>query len=135
MVAQLRIMVPFFLACDTILNLLLKREQIRLQLDDSYFIRLLGVLSSWAEDAVDCSSTMMASSICALILDSTSEAALQCHPHFNRNNLISLSRLMRRSMAASYSKDTEADLLQIVISGYSRWADRYPHIKAAVDGK
>ncbi|KAJ9559393.1 hypothetical protein OSB04_014007 [Centaurea solstitialis] len=126
---------PIFLACDTILNLLLKREEIGLQLDDSYFIKLLGVLSSWAEDAVDCSSTMMASSICTLILDSTSEAVLQSHPHFNSNNLISLSRLMRRSMAASYSKDTEADLLQIVISGYSRWADRYPNVKAAVEGK
>ncbi|XP_024983584.1 neurochondrin isoform X2 [Cynara cardunculus var. scolymus] len=123
---------PIFLACDTILNLLLK---IRLQLDDSYFIRLLGVLPSWAENAVDCSNTMMASSICALILDLTSEAALQCHPQFHRKNLISLSQLMRRSMAASYSKDTEADLLQIVISGYSRWVDRFPHVKAAVEGK
>ncbi|KAJ9559378.1 hypothetical protein OSB04_013992 [Centaurea solstitialis] len=103
---------PIFLACDTILNLLLKREQIGLQLDDSYFIKLLGVLSSWAEDAVDCSSTMMASSICALILDSTSEAVLQSHPHFNRNNLISLSRLMRRSMAASYSKPSDPSHLR-----------------------
>ncbi|XP_071720906.1 uncharacterized protein [Rutidosis leptorrhynchoides] len=122
---------PIFLACDTILNILLKRGQIQLHIDDSYFLMLLGALSSWAEDAVDdVSSTMMASSICALILDCTSEAVLLCNPHFNRDTLISLSRLMRRSMSTF---DQDADLLQIVVSGYSRWADRYPHIKAAVE--
>ncbi|GJR98584.1 reverse transcriptase domain-containing protein [Tanacetum coccineum] len=36
-------------AFGTILNLLLNREQIRRHLDDSHFIRLLGVLSSWAD--------------------------------------------------------------------------------------
>ncbi|KAI7747237.1 hypothetical protein M8C21_002029 [Ambrosia artemisiifolia] len=99
-----------FLACDTILNLLLKRDQVRVHLDDSYFIRLLGVISSWA--------------------------VLQSNPHFSRDNLISLCQLMRRSLA-TYGKytESEADLHQIVISGYSRWADRYPHIKAVVEGK
>ncbi|KAM0053708.1 putative neurochondrin [Helianthus debilis subsp. tardiflorus] len=127
---------PIFLACDTILNLLLKRDQIRVHLDDSYLIRLLGVMSSWAEDAVDWSCTMMASSICALILDSTSETVLQSNPHFNRDNLISLCQLIRRSLT-TFGKytESEADLHQIVVSGYSRWADRYPHIKAAVEGK
>ncbi|KAL4560235.1 hypothetical protein LXL04_032385 [Taraxacum kok-saghyz] len=125
---------PIFLACDTILNILLKREQIQVQLDDSCFIKLLGALSSWAEDAVDRSSTMMAASICTLILDLTSEAFLQSHPHFNPNNLKSVCHLIKRSMTA-YSKDSEAeaDLAQIVVSGYSRWADRYPHVKAAVE--
>ncbi|KAI3737947.1 hypothetical protein L2E82_27964 [Cichorium intybus] len=126
---------PIFLACDTILNILLKRKETRVDLDDSYFIRLLGALSSWAEDAVDCSSTMMAASICALILDSTSEAVLESHPLFNPSNLTSLCHLIRKSMT-TYGKDSEpeADLLQIVVSGYSRWADRYPHVKAAVEG-
>ncbi|XP_076932512.1 uncharacterized protein LOC143598081 [Bidens hawaiensis] len=127
---------PIFLACDTILNLLLKKEQIRVPLDDSCFIRLLGAMSSWADDAVDWSCTMMASSICSLILDSTSETGLQSNPHFNNDNLIGLCRLMKRSLA-TFGKHTEseADLHQIVISGYSRWADRYPHIKAAVEGR
>ncbi|KAI3512314.1 hypothetical protein L1887_19629 [Cichorium endivia] len=126
---------PIFLACDTILNILLKREETRVHLEDSYFIRLLGALSSWAEDAVDCSSTMMAASICALILDSTSEAVLESHPHFNPSNLTSLCHLIRKSMT-THGKDSEpeADLLQILVSGYSRWADRYPHVKAAVEG-
>ncbi|KAI3683971.1 hypothetical protein L1987_84488 [Smallanthus sonchifolius] len=108
---------PIFLACDTVLNLLLKREQIQCHVDDSYFIRLLGVLSSWAEGAVDWSCTMMASSICALILDFTSEMVLQCNPHFNRNSFISLCQLMRRSLA-TYGKytESEADFHQIVVS-------------------
>ncbi|XP_071712858.1 uncharacterized protein [Rutidosis leptorrhynchoides] len=125
---------PIFLACDTMLNILLKRGQIQLHLDNSYFLMLLGVLSSWAEDAVNISSTMMASSICALILEYTSEVVLLCNSHFNRDNLISLSHLMIRSMS-TFGKDaeSEADLLQIVVSGYSKWADRYPHVKAAVE--
>ncbi|XP_076957663.1 uncharacterized protein LOC143633198 [Bidens hawaiensis] len=126
---------PIFLACDTILNLLLKKEQIQVPLDDSCFIRLLGAMSSWADDAVDWSCTMMASSICSLILDSTSETVLQSDPHFS-NNFIGLCRLMKRSLA-TFGKhaESEADLHQIVISGYSRWADRYPRIKAAVEGR
>ncbi|MFS7909310.1 hypothetical protein Hanom_Chr01g00093091 [Helianthus anomalus] len=93
-------------------------------------------MSSWAEDAVDWSCTMMASSICALILDSTSETILQSNPLFSRDNLISLCQLIRRSLTAfgKYT-ESEADLHEIVVSGYSRWADRYPHIKAAVEGK
>ncbi|KAL8263433.1 hypothetical protein R6Q59_024782 [Mikania micrantha] len=127
---------PIFLACDTILNLLLKTKQIRGHLDDAYFIRLMGVMSSWAENAFDWSCTMMASSICALILDSTSEIMLRRNPHFNHDNLISLCQLMRRSLATDGKfADSEADLHQIVVSGYSRWADRYPLVKAAVEGK
>nr|KAJ0225081.1 hypothetical protein LSAT_V11C100027610 [Lactuca sativa] len=74
---------PIFLACDTILKSSFK-EEIGVHIDDSYFIKLFGVLSSWAEDDVDWSSTMMAASICSLILDSTSETVLECHPHFTR---------------------------------------------------
>ncbi|KAL3330081.1 hypothetical protein AABB24_034105 [Solanum stoloniferum] len=37
-----------FLACDTILNLLLKQEQIKFPSDDPSFIRLLVALSHWA---------------------------------------------------------------------------------------
>ncbi|KAI3811663.1 hypothetical protein L1987_21390 [Smallanthus sonchifolius] len=80
-----------FLACDKILNLLLKKEQIQ--------VRLLSAMSSWAEDAVEWSCIMMASSICTLILDSTSETLLQSNPHLNRNNFSSLCQLMKRSLA------------------------------------
>lgn len=130
---------PIFLACDTILNLLLKRDQIGVPLDDSYFSRLLGPLSYWAERTGDCSNIMMASSICALILDSTSEATLLRHPHFDRDTLINLSQLIGRSLAIG-GQDTisdeakeVADLHEISISGYFRWANRFPRIKEAVE--
>ncbi|KAK3003109.1 hypothetical protein RJ639_019791, partial [Escallonia herrerae] len=87
------------LACDTIMNLLLKREHSRVPLDDSTFVRLLVGLSSWAEESGDPSIIMMASSICALIFDSTSEEALLHHPDFDNRKLISLYQVMRRSLA------------------------------------
>ncbi|GFQ00430.1 neurochondrin [Phtheirospermum japonicum] len=128
-----------FLACDTILNLLLKREQVRFSLDNPSTIKLLQALPSWAE-ASDPSVIMMAASICSLILDSSCEEALLRHPDFNTANLIALSHLMKRSLVTSgldvmMSDDTnsEADLREIVTSGYSSWADRFPHIKKVVE--
>lgn len=41
---------------------------------------------------------MMASSICSLILNSTSEEALLRYPEFNTDDLIALSKLMKRSL-------------------------------------
>ncbi|KAK6162123.1 hypothetical protein DH2020_001964 [Rehmannia glutinosa] len=128
-----------FLACDTILNCLLKREQVHFSLDNPSTIKLLQALARWTEGASDPSVIMMASSICSLILDSTSEEALLRHPDFNTDNLIALSLLMKRSLVSSgqdlMSDDTnlEADLYQIVSSGYSSWADRFPHIKEVVE--
>lgn len=52
----------------------------------------------YAEDTIDPSVIMMASSICSLILDSTSEEALLRNPDFNTDNLITLSQLMKRSL-------------------------------------
>lgn len=82
---------------------------------------------------------MMASSICALILDFTSEDAARCHPDFDSSMLTGLSHLIRRSLTThgqdvmSGDAKSEADLYEIVLSGYSRWAERFPHIKAAVE--
>ncbi|KAM3711340.1 hypothetical protein ACJW31_01G101300 [Castanea mollissima] len=127
-----------FLACDTIMNLLLKREQARLSLDESTFVHLLKALAYWTEGTEDSSILMMASSICALIFDFTSEEALLNHPSFDTSSLNSLSRLIARSLAL-YEQDMcddakeEADLHEIVTSGYSRWAHRFPHIRAAVE--
>ncbi|KAC9592593.1 hypothetical protein E3N88_45595 [Mikania micrantha] len=56
-------------------------KQIRGHLDDAYFIRLMGVMSSWA------------------VINSTSEIMLRHNPHFNHDNLISLCQLTRRSLA------------------------------------
>ncbi|KAH6804784.1 neurochondrin family protein [Perilla frutescens var. frutescens] len=126
------------LACDTILNFLLKREQVCFTPENSCSVKLLQALLCWTDDTRDLSIIMMASSICSLILGSTSEEALLRHPEFNTDDLITLSRLMKRSLIAcgqdlmSDDAKSEADLHEIVSSGYDSWADRFPHIKQAV---
>lgn len=52
-------------------------------------------------DTHDLSVIMMASTICALIFDSTSEEALLQNPSFDRRLLIGLSQLIVRSLATS----------------------------------
>ncbi|KAL5786001.1 hypothetical protein ACOSQ2_008393 [Xanthoceras sorbifolium] len=126
-----------FLACDIILNLLLKKEQVQLPMDDSTVVHLLKALAYWTEKTNDPSIIMMASSISALILDCTSEEALANHPNFDRDCLNMLSRLFNRSLASwgqakSDVAKADMDLLEIVTAGYSRWAHRFPHIRAAV---
>ncbi|KAL8063020.1 hypothetical protein ABFX02_01G001100 [Erythranthe guttata] len=131
-----------FLACDTILNLLLKREEVGFSLDNLCYVELLQALSRWTEDTIDTSVIMMASSICSLILDTTCEEALLRHPKFKPDNLIALSQLLKRSlvtcgqelMSDDINTNTEADLYQIVSSGYSSWAERFPHVKVVVEG-
>lgn len=128
-----------FLACDTVVNLLLKRDQIEVPLDDACFVRLLEALAYWTGDTDDLSVIMMASTICALIFDSTSEEALLQNPSFDRRLLIGLSQLIVRSLATSGKEmmsdeaKAEVDLHQIVASGYTRWAGRFPSIRAAVE--
>ncbi|KAJ8536803.1 hypothetical protein K7X08_035204 [Anisodus acutangulus] len=128
-----------FLACDTIFNLLLKWEQIKFPSDDPSFIRLLVALSHWVEGTDDASIIMMASSICSLILDLTSEVALLNHPDFISGDIGSLSKLIGRSFAMCgqdlISDDAKAlvDLFPIITSVYSSWANRFPHIRQAVE--
>ncbi|GER51721.1 neurochondrin family protein [Striga asiatica] len=132
-----------YLACDTILNFLLKREQLHFYLDNRTTAKLLLALPCWTESASDPSVIMMASSICSLVLGSTSEEFLLRHPEFNSDNLNALAKLIKRSLVTSSqdpmhddsnSEAGQADLHQIVISGYSSWSDRFPLIKQAVEG-
>lgn len=125
------------LACDTIMNFLLKRKQFQLPEDGSSFYCLLKALIIWTERTNDPSIIMMAASISTLILDLTSEDALLNHPNFDNSCFPGLARLIGRSLASGgqdMSDDAKADmdLLEIITSGYSRWADRFPHIRDAV---
>lgn len=125
-----------FLACDTILNFLMKREQITFSLEEVSFIKLMGALSHWTEDREDPAILMMASSICALILDSTSEERLLSYPEFSNGELVRLSQLMKKSLALcgkGMMSDEEADLCQILSACYSRWVDRFPRIKELIE--
>ncbi|CAJ2643612.1 unnamed protein product [Trifolium pratense] len=122
-----------FLACDTILNLLLKKDEVQLKLDESAFVDLLKASAYWSENTKDMQSIMMASSICALIFDYTSEEALLNHPDFNHGTLSSLYQLIARCLASSEQDDkTDMDLHEIIYAGFSRWAHRYPHIRKAI---
>lgn len=127
-----------FLACDTILNFLLKKEQFLFPEDESTFFNLLKALALWTENTNDLSVIVMASSICALVFDFTSEDALLNHPDFSSSCLNSLSRLIARSLASwgqnmSDVAKAEMDLLEIVTAGYSRWANRFPQIRKSVE--
>ncbi|KAK8468287.1 hypothetical protein PHAVU_007G279700 [Phaseolus vulgaris] len=122
-----------FLACDTILNLLLKKDKVHTMLDESASVRLLKALAYWTDNTDEMSSMMMASSICALVFEYTSEEALLNRPDFNYSTLRSLYVLIARCLTSS-EQDTkeDMDLLEIVSSGFSRWAHRYPRIQEAV---
>ncbi|KAJ6673946.1 NEUROCHONDRIN [Salix viminalis] len=127
-----------YLACDTILNLLLKKEQMRFRMDESTFIDLLKALGYWAGNANDLSVIIMASSICALIFDYTSEETLLNHPNFDNSSLHNLYKIIARSLASckqdmSDMVREETDLLEIVTSGFSRWANRFPRLREAAE--
>nr|TKS11118.1 hypothetical protein D5086_0000077200 [Populus alba] len=127
-----------FLACDTVLNLLLKKEQMRFRMDESTFIDLLKAIGYWAGNANDLSVIIMASSICALIFDYTSEEALLNHPNFDNSSLHNLYKIIARSLASCKQDMSdivreETDLLEIVTSGFTRWAHRFPRLREAVE--
>ncbi|KAI3442181.1 uncharacterized protein J3R85_001503 [Psidium guajava] len=127
-----------FLACDTIMNLLLKKEKVPLSLKEPIYVNLLRTLVSWAENSDDPTVTMMASSICSLILDHSSEEALLGYPNFNRRDLHSLCRLIVKSLALNETDmvdeaRADLDLQEIISSGFSRWSHRFPYIQGTVE--
>ncbi|XP_058067486.1 uncharacterized protein LOC131216895 isoform X3 [Magnolia sinica] len=109
-----------FLACDTVMNILLMRKGIQAQLDNSSSVNLLQALANWTEETNDPSIIMMASCLCALVFDFTSEEALSNHPDFNPRTLNSLSLLIVRSLVTHAQEEmsddmkTEQDLHQII---------------------
>lgn len=128
-----------FLASDTVVNLLTTRDRIQFTLDDACFVRVLGALAYWIGDTDDLSAIMMATTVCALEFDQTSEEALLRHPSFEDRLLMGVSQLIARSLAISGNQmmsdkaKEEFDLHQTVVSGYSDWADRFPLVREAVE--
>ncbi|WOG81207.1 hypothetical protein DCAR_0100352 [Daucus carota subsp. sativus] len=116
------------------MNILLKKVEVPISFDGADVVELLATLVYWSENSSHHSVVMMAATISSLILDFTSEDALRQHPGFDDGKLAGLCQLFKRSMTAS-SEDVfyeEVDLYEIVISGYSRWSEHFPRIKAAV---
>ncbi|XP_021770366.1 neurochondrin-like isoform X1 [Chenopodium quinoa] len=125
------------LICDTVINFLLKREHIKVQLDEAVFVQVLKALTYWTEGTSDSTYIMMASSICSLIFDNTSEKALLTYPGIDISILHKLSQLIARSLVVCAQKNcnnanSDVDLHQIIAAGYSRWADRFPLVREAV---
>ncbi|GAB2286926.1 hypothetical protein Dimus_021314 [Dionaea muscipula] len=129
------------LACDTIISLLLMRKQIHLKLDESAFVPLLSAFAFWAEKAGDTPLILMASSICCLVFEFTSEESLLGYPGFDYTTLNALSRLIVRSLNTTIRLDTHdatdasPHLHEIITRGFALWADRFPRIRKAVDAE
>ncbi|XP_057550042.1 uncharacterized protein LOC130828206 isoform X1 [Amaranthus tricolor] len=126
-----------FLACDTVINFLLKREHINVQLDEVVLFCVLKALADWTEGTSDSTIITRASSICSLIFDNTSEHSLLRYPDIGFSVLQRLSQLIARSLLICEQEmcddaNSEVDLSQILIAGYSRWADRFPLVREAV---
>ncbi|XP_042438005.1 uncharacterized protein LOC122023769 isoform X1 [Zingiber officinale] len=124
-----------FLACDTIMNLLLSRKELKDWIEWSDFVNLLHALIFWNENCKDPSVMMMVSSICCLVLDLTSEESLLNQSSFDQSSLEKLSHLIARSLnqgELEYLKD-HSDLHQIISAGYCDWADRFPSVRNAVE--
>ncbi|XP_020090387.1 uncharacterized protein LOC109711650 [Ananas comosus] len=123
-----------FLACDTILNFLSNRTGVQVQLEP-HFVNLLRTLALWAGTTNDPSIIMMASSICTLIFDLTSEESLLNRSDFDPRTLESLSQLIIRSLDQDIIDESRdhSDLRQIITAGYRRWAERFPSVRNAVE--
>ncbi|KAL6635290.1 hypothetical protein ACP70R_027961 [Stipagrostis hirtigluma subsp. patula] len=123
-----------FLACDTIINFMSNRKNAHIPLE-SCFIRLLQALVTWAGTTDASSVIMTASSLCTMVLDLTSEEFLLSCSDFDSNTLGSLSELIVRSLHQDIPPDDREQFnqKQVVVSGYRRWADRFPRIKKFVE--
>lgn len=123
-----------FLACDTILNILLNGKELRAHQDGSHFVNLLQALAFWVGSSNDPSNVMMASSICALVFDFTSEDSLLKHDNLDYSSLESLSHIIARSLNQRTGDSEEhSDLHEIIAAGYDRWVDRFPTVQNAVE--
>ncbi|CAN6239156.1 unnamed protein product [Urochloa humidicola] len=123
-----------FLACDTIINFMSNRKGVNIPVD-SCFIRLLKALVTWAGTANASSVTMTASCLCAMLIDLTSEEFLLSCSDFDTKTLGSLTELIVRSLQLDVPDDDgeQFNQKQIILSGYRRWADRFPHVKNVVE--
>ncbi|TKW42067.1 hypothetical protein SEVIR_1G359800v4 [Setaria viridis] len=123
-----------FLACDTIINFMSNKKSVNIPVD-SCFIHLLKALVTWAGTTNASSVTMTASCLCAMLIDLTSEEFLLSCSDFDTKTLGSLSELIVRSLQQDVPDDDgeQFNQKQMIVSGYRRWANRFPHVKNVVE--
>uniref|UniRef100_A0A7N0SV71 Neurochondrin-like protein n=1 Tax=Kalanchoe fedtschenkoi TaxID=63787 RepID=A0A7N0SV71_KALFE len=132
------------LVFNTVVNILLKRKQLRVRLDESTTIDLLVAIGHWAEHTKESSDTMKASCLCALLFHFTSEKNLVRHPKFDKNAQELGFRLVEVGLTRSFAKfEKEAvsaeemreghHLQKIIVAAYNQWSRRFPSIKDSVE--
>ncbi|KAH9301029.1 hypothetical protein KI387_012612, partial [Taxus chinensis] len=126
------------IACDTIMNILLKRDDIQARLLVDDFISVLPALAAWAAKQNDSTEIAMASSICTLALDLSSENSLSKIPKFQIQSLSTVSELIIRSLELFQRAEKseilgdDHDLYDIIVSGCTCLMARYPSIRQAI---
>ncbi|XP_078157932.1 neurochondrin family protein [Carex rostrata] len=121
------------LACDTIINFLSNKKSLQIQVDNG-LLKILRVLPLWAVQSSDPSLIVVASGVCALILELTSEEFLLSHCDFDISALESLSYLIVASLDQKIGENDKEllDQQQMIISAYRRWAVKFPIISRIV---
>ncbi|XP_049933382.1 uncharacterized protein LOC116253108 isoform X4 [Nymphaea colorata] len=130
-----------FFACETVINILVKVDDIQILVDVVDLVPLLqafAALSVSGNKDGDSSIIMMASSICILVLGITSEDALTRlgideFVYDRVCQLILWSLEMCRQGKPWKLLESELDLGKVVTEGYICCASRFPHIKQAVE--
>ncbi|XP_059063259.1 uncharacterized protein LOC131071776 isoform X4 [Cryptomeria japonica] len=126
------------LACDIIMNVLLKRDDIQAQLRVDDFVSVLPALAAWTAKHNDSMVIAMAACTCTLVLDLSSENSLAKIPEFDIQNLYTLSELITRSLELFLQDEKSAipadnqDLYDITVSGCARLVANYPSIRQAI---
>ncbi|CAN6459371.1 unnamed protein product [Victoria cruziana] len=128
-----------FFACETVLNILVKVDDLQVLVNAVDFVPLLQEFAALAGNKNGESSVIMiSSSICILVLGLTSEDALL---RLGIDKLIydRVCQLILRSLDICRQGqpwkllESELDLGKVVTEGYICCASRYPHIKQAVE--
>ncbi|XP_049933380.1 uncharacterized protein LOC116253108 isoform X2 [Nymphaea colorata] len=128
-----------FFACETVINILVKVDDIQILVDVVDLVPLLQAFAALSGNKDgDSSIIMMASSICILVLGITSEDALTRlgideFVYDRVCQLILWSLEMCRQGKPWKLLESELDLGKVVTEGYICCASRFPHIKQAVE--
>lgn len=126
------------LTCDIIMNILLKRDEVQVELRVVDFLPVLPVLAAWAAKGNDSMVIAMSSTISTLVLDLSSEDLLSQIPEFKTESLIKASELIIQCVElCQQSEKSEApadeqDLYDITVAGCARLMARYPSIRQAM---
>lgn len=126
------------LTCDIIMNILLKRDEMQVELRVVDFLPVLPVLAAWAAKGSDSMVIAMSSAISTLVLDLSSEDLLSQIPEFQTESLSKASELIIQCVELCQQTDQseapadEQDLYDITVAGCARLMARYPSIRQAI---